>query len=143
MIIIDSPRPFTPKLNWNDHHFQYTKPERHTVLAGFPNKVAQIIEDEIGYSPLNNYRYQGQRFVKARYLFVNMMVKYTNWTYTEIGKLIRKDHSTVNHSLKYIANYLATDSRFVSSYNIIETKVRALKRGSISDSPASNPNSKN
>jgi hypothetical protein len=135
-MIIDNPRPFTPKLNWNDHHFQHPKPEKQTALTGFPNKVAQIIEAEIGYSPLNNYHYQGQRFVKARYLFINMMVKYTNWTYTEIGKLIRKDHSTVNHSLKYITDYLATDSRFVSSYNIIDTKVKELKKGSTSNSPS-------
>jgi hypothetical protein len=129
MLTVEGSPPFHPKLNWNDHPCQFIKSDNHTILAGFPNKVAQIIEDETGYSPLNNYKYQGQRFVKARYLFINMMVKHTNWTYTEIGKLIRKDHSTVNHSMKYIANFLATDARFTASYYNIDAQVKALKRG--------------
>lgn len=92
----------------------------------YENKLARIIYEKTGIDVFTRRTYRGREYVKARYLFLSMMLKFTKKSYKDMAALFEKDHSTVNHVLKYISDNYETDRKFRELYNNVETKVKNL-----------------
>lgn len=114
----------TDMLNW---YYQCMKREKMVSPQEFPYEVAKIIEGEIGYSPLSNPKCQKGELVMARYLFMNMMTRYTNYPYPEIARYVKKDRTTVNYSFRYIENYISTDKCFAEIHRRVNNAVLLIK----------------
>jgi hypothetical protein len=108
-------------------YYQCMKREKTVSPQEFPLEVAKIIEGEIGCSPFNNLKCQKSKLVMARYLFMNMMTRYTNYPYPEIARYVKKDRTTVNYSFKYIENYIATNKCFAEIHKRINNAVCLIK----------------
>ena len=114
---------FVPRNDWNVRTLNCKKA---VYKNGHHKAIAEIIEKEVGVSPFEYMQYRGGRYVKARQLFIVMMVNYSFWTYENIGNLLGKDHSTINNSLTKVENYRETDRRYRAMYNRIDEEVKKL-----------------
>lgn len=79
--------------------------------------LADIIIKKVGekyFLPENYYtsKMRIRPYVLSRQLGMYFIKKNTILTQTVIGKMYRKDHATVIHSIKTIDNLLETDKRF-------------------------------
>ncbi len=122
-MVIDAPNIFQPRNDWNIRSLQCKTPN---TTKNLPKEIARIIESETRTNPFVNLKSRGSKKVMSRYLLMDMMLKYTKWTYSNIADLVGKDHSTVSHSKEYIENYLITDDRFRHMYKRIDGKIKEL-----------------
>jgi hypothetical protein len=107
--------------------FSELNPEIKRYGDLYETKLARIIYDKTGIDVFTRRTYRGSEYVKSRYLFLSMMLKFTKKSYKDMAAMFGKDHSTVNHVLKYISNNYETDRKFRELYDSIETKVKNLK----------------
>jgi hypothetical protein len=107
--------------------FREMRPGSKRYNDSFENKLAKLIFSKVGVDPLTRRSFRGGKYVKARNLFTSMMLRNTKKTYAEISLLLHKDHSTVNHVLKYISDMNETDYDFRILYNEIEKETKNLK----------------
>lgn len=88
-------------------------------------KIRGVIKEETGYDPFISRGYRGTSQILSRYLFVAMMVKYTDHPYREIADMIwKKNHSSVNHCMIQVNNLCDTDKQFKELYERIENKIK-------------------
>lgn len=56
-------------------------------------------------------------YVDARRIYAKAAKELTNYTYTELGNIINRDHSTIIYLIKSCNDLLLTDNRFSEVYN--------------------------
>jgi hypothetical protein len=96
--------------------------------ASFESELIRIIQQETGINALAENNYRARRFVEARAIFAVMLAKHTMKTYTQIGNLIGKDHSSITHLNTMVMNMIDTDKKFCLMYDRINLKAGELKR---------------
>jgi cell shape-determining protein MreC len=70
-----------------------------------------------------------RQYVDARYIYFKICTELTNKTYSEIGKTLNKDHSTVTHAInKYFPVAYDYDSKFKKNFeDCLDRSKRALE----------------
>jgi Bacterial dnaA protein helix-turn-helix len=119
-----APNIFVPRNDWNVRSMFCRK--SISKLGSFEKELAREIKNEIGVNPLDEPKYRGGKNVQARQLFLVMMTIHTNRTYESIGRIIGKDHATINHSIKSVQNWYETDKRFRAMYDRINLRAKLL-----------------
>lgn len=86
-----------------------------------PQKVIMAIEMVLGYSEEEiKDKTRKREIVEARQIFFSIIKKNTKMSLSSIGKLCRKDHATVLHSIKTVENLCETDKSFLKKYQAIK-----------------------
>lgn len=92
----------------------------------FEKKLRNIVWGVLRCDPFLDPKYRGRNNVKARYMFMVMMVYHSGRSYEYIGNLFKKDHSTVSHALKTVSDLCFSEKDFKYSYDLIESKVKQI-----------------
>lgn len=87
-------------------------------------RIRKIIIDTIGADPYMDPAYRGQKFVKARQLFMHFITVYANYSYADAAYLVGKDHASVNHANKCIEKYINSELEYKLAYDTIERKIK-------------------
>jgi chromosomal replication initiation ATPase DnaA len=87
-------------------------------------KIKNVIKNETGIDPTQYRHYRGEELVTARFLFMVMMVRYSNESYRVIGSIVGKDHSTINHAIKEVNNRCDTDRRYRELFERVNSKIK-------------------
>ena len=97
-----------------------TKPEQ-VIPAGTLNIVCEYFKISPEQMALNTRKRQ---VVQARQIAMYLSKKYSNASLASIGQQCgKKDHATVHHACKTIANQLETDKQFKVMFADIEKKI--------------------
>lgn len=65
--------------------------------------------------------------VEKRYMVMSYLSHTMNMRLVDIGKFFKKDHTTVIHGKKLVANLCATDQRFNEQYNALTKYLNTIK----------------
>ena len=77
--------------------------------------IKKLVESETRLENIET-RTRNQEYVDARVLYTILALTHTKYSYARIGKLINRDHSSVNHHQKIYKQWLKQPDRF--SYNL-------------------------
>ena len=115
---------FAPRNDWGVIALRCK--QRVNNYQKYAEAVGRIIEEVTGFNPFDATKYRKRGLTEARQLLMVMLVNRNNRSYREIGLLLGKDHATVSHAKKVVANLCETDKDFLMNYCLIERKVKAL-----------------
>jgi len=124
MLTIQAPNIFRGASN--DYNIRVLKCKNEKGKNYLPHIIANIIEEIVGVNPFERIDYRNAQYVKARYLFLAFMIRYSKLPYAIIGNYVGKDHCTINYMFKYIKNAYETDKNFREIFDCIELKVKLI-----------------
>jgi len=110
----------------NDYNVRVLKCMHEKSKNYLPHGIAKIIEETIGVNPFERISNRNAQYVKARYLFLYFMIRYSKLPYAIIGNYVGKDHCTINYMFKYIKNASDTERDFREIFDRIEAKVKLI-----------------
>ena len=111
-----------PGIRRTDLPAGYT-PSQDPILAT-QEIILSSIEEVLGltYQQIASPIRRGS-YVTARIFYCYFVRKHLNWSLTEIGSSINRDHTTVIHSLKNYEDYLLNEEVFKSTNKAIEEAI--------------------
>ena len=124
MLTIQAPNIFRGASN--DYNIRVLKCKNEKGKNYLPHIIANIIEEIVGVNPFERIDYRNAQYVKARYLFLAFMIRYSKLPYAIIGNYVGKDHCTINYMFKYIKNAYETERDFREIFDRIEAKVKLI-----------------
>lgn len=77
--------------------------------------IKRLVESETRLEGIES-RKRSQQYVDARVLYTTLALTHTKYSYARIGKLIERDHSSINHHQKIYRQWLREPDRY--SYNL-------------------------
>ena len=102
--------------------YSYFKPKMNNDI--FVRRIAKIIELAKGCNPLNDTSNRTRCLCEARQVLLVMLTIHTKWTLNKIGFALGKDHSTVIHAKKTIANLCETNVYFKEQFDTINQQIK-------------------
>jgi len=89
--------------------------------------IEKIVSRTLGINLRSKTR--ERQYVDARYIYFKICTELTNKTYSEIGKTLNKDHSTVTHAInKYFPAAYDYDRKFKKNFeDCLDRSKRALE----------------
>lgn len=67
-----------------------------------------------------------RELVEYRQIAMHILKGYTTLGCSAIGRIFKKDHATVLHSIKTVENLLRTDKNFAYKFNSVKQRVRPI-----------------
>jgi chromosomal replication initiation ATPase DnaA len=86
--------------------------------------IRQAVWRATEIDPYMNTRLRDARYVKSRHLFFYFVRMYSGLSQTDTGRLLGKDHATVNIALKCVEEHRAKEPDYKRIFELIEERVR-------------------
>lgn len=88
--------------------------------------IRRIVEDKTHLKLAQRCR--RREYVEARHIYCLLAYKHTKFPLARIGKEIKRDHTTVLHSLKRAKEFIEYDREFKLKFNNLENKFKRLSK---------------
>lgn len=80
-------------------------------------KTIEFVNDFFGFDI--SIKSRKRQIVEARMMYAKLMSRYTNFSLSDIGRLIGKDHATIIHYLRNFKNIKKQDQEFSTKFDIM------------------------
>ena len=85
-----------------------------------PYHIRRLIEADLGITI--NTKSRRRDLVEARHIYCKIAKKHTSFSLQKIGREIKRDHTSVLHSIKRADEFLSVDVDFSNKYHNLEDK---------------------
>jgi chromosomal replication initiation ATPase DnaA len=104
-------------------HIYYSRLSKATII----HDILRIVSEESGIpSDVITSRKRQFNISDARKVVIKLCVKYSDQSYSTIGKFVGRDHATVCQQLKRHDELMQVDGDYVDMYKRCEERVNAL-----------------
>jgi len=113
----------------SEKEIQLEKVNKHRV-----NLILKIVEANTGLKPKLNLNKRHRHLVDVRSLTMYLIRENTTLSLHRIGKIFKKDHSSVLHGSNSFSNLMNTQNQYKDLYLNCSRQFRELVRQSVSES---------